>query len=121
MDIYATTEEYINEHRKIIVDHINFLNLRNPPKWFIARDIESTYSGWMHDKNLKPLVEEYINKYRSSNNWQCQKIDGFMLWFGSWEIKPYNREFSKIPKHVNSKLLYAITNSYMLFAIAICY
>ena len=44
-----------------------------------------------------------------------------MLWFGSWEIKPYNREFLKIPKHANSKLLYAITNSYMLFAIAICY
>lgn len=59
--------------------------------------------------------------HRPSNNWQCQIIDGFMLWFGSWEIKPYNREFLKISKHANGKLLYAITNSYMLFAIAICY
>ena len=61
---YGTIMEYIELHRKQILDHINFLKLRNPPHWYIAKDLESTYSGWMYDKNLKPLVEEYINKYR---------------------------------------------------------
>lgn len=81
--------------------------------------IDDSLEGF--EPRLVRPVEKSAWLFEPSNNWQCQKIDGFMLWFGSWEIKPYNREFSKIPKHVKSKLLYAITNSYMLFAIAICY
>lgn len=85
------------------------------------------YKPYLDDsiEGFKPRVVRPVEKsawlFEPSNNWQCQIIDGFMLWFGSWEIKPYNREFLKIPKHAISKLLYAITNSYMLFAIAICY
>lgn len=52
--------------------------------------------------------------HRPSNNWQCQKIDGFMLWFGSWEIKPYNRNFWKFQNTQTA-------NCYMLLQIPICY
>lgn len=61
--------------------------------------IDDSLDGF--EPRLVRPVEKSAWLFEPSNNWQCQIIDGFTLWFGSWEIKPYNREFMKIPKHVN--------------------
>lgn len=57
-------DDYIFEHERTIVNHINFIKQRNPPKWYIAQDLESNFGGWRYDENLAKLVDKYIEMYR---------------------------------------------------------
>lgn len=89
------------------------------------------YHKYLDDslEGFEPRVVRPVEKsawlFEPSNNWQCQKIDGFMLWFGSWEIKPYNRNFWKFQntQSANCYMLLQIPICYLLllYAISICY
>lgn len=63
IELQNAIAEYISEHERTIINHINFIKKRNPPKWYIAKDIESNFGGWRFDKNLANLVDKYIKMY----------------------------------------------------------
>ena len=64
IELQKAIAEYVAEHERTIVNHINFIKQRNPPKWFIAQDLESNFGGWRFDKNLAKIVDKYIEMYR---------------------------------------------------------
>lgn len=63
IELQKAIAEFDDFHKQIIADHVNFLKLRNPPKWYIVKDLQNTFAGWLSDKKLAKLVKAYIEMY----------------------------------------------------------